>query len=126
MALFGKKDAELEILGKISTSLERLAILYELDLISRGVVTRTDEGEGEVLDTDPDTIERLESEEELKKKYGLPPGTKLGAGGPSGDGWRPGDVNPSDFGDQPPSLWYPSGLSFPTGPEGSEETEPSA
>ena len=121
-------EAPLLQLARIASALERLTQLYELELAAKGISTATDEGEGEVLDSDPDHFEALEQEEERIRVNGLAPGGYYHPVSPSGRGWAPlpaaepqGDLLPAPA---QTSLFTPSGSwAFTAGPEGAETSD---
>ena len=123
MGLFNRKP---DVAERVAEALERLVALYELDLVSRGLVTRTGQEEGEVFDTDPEEMALQERYDELRALHGLPPGVYPSPVKPDGTGWRAGD-DPSGYEPQPipvgldPFAGWHASWDFPVGPEGAEE-----
>lgn len=123
MGLFNRKPSEL---GRVADALERLLALYELDLASRGISTRTGAELGEVLETDPEEMALQERYDELRELYGLPPGVLPTPVRPDGTGWTAPEPEPTPAAAPPPIFHFPNSWDFPVGPEGAEGTGESA
>jgi hypothetical protein len=105
---------------RIANALERLVELKEIELKAKGLTLYTEEGEGEIFETDQDVILRKEYEDKLRAQLGLAPGAPVGVIDPStGREWAaPTEIAPS---------WSSGpGYGFGLGPEGAESPEPRA
>lgn len=114
---------------RVAIALERLVTLYELDLGRRGIATFDGAEEGEVLETSPTLLAKLEAEREYRAANHLGETHPLGAVDPrTGAPWAGEEFTEVvDIGSYQPSLFSSSGSwGFGTGPEGAEEAQPGA
>ena len=133
MAFFSRSAASAELaqlfqhLHEIAEALKTLGKLKKLELEAQGLCVETEDGEGEIRETDPEILERLEKEDELRKLLGLPAHAPVGVIDPAtGREWslggRAAEAEKGPTAEESLGL-FGTAQAWGYGPEGAEDPE---
>lgn len=76
---FKRPNPEEKLLFRLTTALERLVELKEIELRAKGLTLSTEDLVGEILLTDEDVLAEEERKQDVRRKLGLPDSYPVGA-----------------------------------------------